>query len=196
MNKKAVLEEQAALTERLGCVPCRGDLKRGLMDLIKRANGDQLVGLFDVVVLLERLHPLKTCGQCAHMRARTPKDKSPESGHKSDRSWCGVLGFPTMPNLLRCGGDDFQVKQEEEMLLTIVTSGDESVGIRPGTVEVRFIGCRPDDWDEETRFATKQTLGPIISDLEDFPLKTAYFQDECPQCGKLKAECKCPEMGE
>lgn len=54
--------------------------------------------------------PPHNCGSCAHMRLRTPKDKPPGQHHNTDTHWCPKLGQPTVPNLCRCGGDDFQAK--------------------------------------------------------------------------------------
>lgn len=50
----------------------------------------------------------RTCGSCAHMRLRDSKDIKVESGHDQDTQWCAVNAMPTMPHLLRCGGDDYQ----------------------------------------------------------------------------------------
>jgi hypothetical protein len=52
-------------------------------------------------------HP-KICGTCLGCRLRLPSDKSTESGHKEDTHWCALLQMPTKPDLLRCGGDDYQ----------------------------------------------------------------------------------------
>jgi hypothetical protein len=50
------------------------------------------------------------CATCAHLRLRADADnrKRRELGYENTTHWCEKLDMPTLPRLLRCGGDDYE----------------------------------------------------------------------------------------
>jgi hypothetical protein len=53
----------------------------------------------------------KHCHTCIHMRERLPTDVKVEAGYDHAHHWCAKNDIPTLADALRCGGDDWAVRQ-------------------------------------------------------------------------------------
>jgi hypothetical protein len=49
----------------------------------------------------------KRCGQCVHFLTHKPS-KAINTENRNYGGWCSKLQTTTCPELLRCGGDDFE----------------------------------------------------------------------------------------
>jgi hypothetical protein len=116
-----------------------------------------------------------TSAHCSHKDA-------PHPGH----SWCIGTAYCAEP---------ITPRPPETMKVYASCKGDPSVGIAPDQAELimpaRFVPSPSNDthWQESRRWLRTQ-LRELFNALFDEEA-TISFQDECPECGHLQADCTC-----
>lgn len=82
----------------------------------------------------------------------------------------------------------------QDMGITIYTSGDRSVGINGAIYHVIVEGGASQFEDMDYRNDARKILAEAIGQLEDMPVSDVVFDDECGDC--LKRECICKDSTE
>jgi hypothetical protein len=90
-------------------------MNRALDEIVRIVNeheqaGHALNNLDEIRTIAQRaLAPQdKHCQSCLFMRQRRLTDLPKEAGYDLARHWCAKNGHPTLPEALRCGGDDYR----------------------------------------------------------------------------------------
>lgn len=80
--------------------------------------------------------------------------------------------------------------EKDKITLIIESQGDRSVGIGSDEIKITvskgFIDTKDSREDIRTIFCN------AAKDLWDFPIRHAFFEDECHECGGLIENDKCP----